>query len=278
MSTASRRQSMFSLIRAQEFVSVQALADRFGVSVVTVRSDLDRLAADGLVRRVRGGAMIAAQEDRELSFEVRLGSYPKEKAAVGAAAADLVEPGSAVILDGGSTCMAVATALAARPELDEVTVYTPALNIALALEAAAPRITVVVTGGTVHPKQHSLGGPYSELILERVIAGIGFIGCNGVSAHDGISAATPSDARIKRRIMASAKYSVAVTDASKFLKYGTARVCDVDEVDLILTSADLDAELLASVAAAGAVVRMAEEIGGGDGVGERRAGRREPAR
>src|SRR5690625_7429786 len=96
MSTASRRQSMFSLIRAQEFVSVQALADRFGVSVVTVRSDLDRLAADGLVRRVRGGAMIAAQEDRELSFEVRLGSYPKEKAAVGAAAAALVEPGSAV--------------------------------------------------------------------------------------------------------------------------------------------------------------------------------------
>ncbi|GAA4418446.1 hypothetical protein GCM10023169_08030 [Georgenia halophila] len=256
LGTVSRRQLALDMVRAREFVSVSDLAAGLGVSIVTARADVMHLAGAGLVRRVRGGAIITRQENREPPFEVRLGTYAQEKAAVGTAAAGLVEPGSAVVLDGGTTCLAVAKALVASPQLEGVTVYTPALSTAMALEAAASRITVVVTGGTVYPKAHTLGGPYSELILERVIGSVAFIGCNGVSDVDGISAATPIDAELKRRLLASAKYRVAVTDASKFVEHGTVRVCQVGEVDLILTSGALESELVDDVTRAGGAVRQ----------------------
>ncbi|MFC7407046.1 DeoR/GlpR family DNA-binding transcription regulator [Georgenia alba] len=257
LSTTGRRQLALDLVRAREFVPVSELADELGVSLVTARGDVAHLAGAGLVRQVRGGAIIAREDDGEPPFEVRLGTYPEEKAAIGAAAAALVEPGSAVVLDGGTTCMAIAHALVATPELTDLTVYTPSLSTALALEAGAPRLTVVVTGGTVYPRAHSLGGPYSELILERVIATVAFVGCNGISDADGISAATPVDAELKRRMLASAKLRVAAADASKFVHHGTARVCRVDEVDLILTAGLLEDRLADAVGRAGGTVRRA---------------------
>ncbi len=250
-----RRKLALEKVRAREFVPVADLAAELGVSVVTARGDVAHLAEAGLVRRVRGGAIIARAEQSEPPFEDRLGTFAQEKATLGMAAAGMVTSGSAVVLDGGTTCLAVAKAIVARHDLEDLTVYTPSLSTATALVAAAPRVTVVVTGGTLLPQAQTLGGPYSELILDRVIATTAFIGCNGVSDADGISAADPGEAELKRRMLASAKTGVVVTDASKFVQHGTARVCHVDEVGLVLTAGTVDRALIAAVTGAGGTVR-----------------------
>lgn len=103
--------------------------------------------------------MAAHAEQRESPVEATAERAAEVKRAIGRRAAALVTSGSSILLDVGSTTLAVARALVARAELSELTVVTNGLSIALALEAAIPRFTVVVTGGTLRPLQHSLVNP-----------------------------------------------------------------------------------------------------------------------
>src|SRR5260370_7775011 len=111
----------------------------------------------------------------------------EEKDMIGRAAASLVSNGETVILDVGTTTTAVARVLTKRDDLYDVVVFTNALNIAIELESAIPRFTVVVTGGTLRPMQHSLVDPLGELMLERINAHTVFLGCNGIDPIGGIT-------------------------------------------------------------------------------------------
>ncbi|HEX7743139.1 MAG TPA: DeoR/GlpR family DNA-binding transcription regulator, partial [Sphingobium sp.] len=179
LGTDERRQQMLDFIRAKDFVRVLDLAREFRVSEVTIRSDLDILARDGSVRRVHGGVVAVLASRKETAFEERADSFAAEKRLIAKAAVDMLSSGDSIILDAGTTTMAIAHALADRSELNGLTVFTPGLNVALALERAIPRVQVVVTGGTLRPQQHSLVEPLNTLILQRVRATIAFLGCNG---------------------------------------------------------------------------------------------------
>ena len=185
--TGVRRAHVVDLVRRKQFASVAGLSATFGVSEVTIRNDLDVLAEEGQLRRVRGGAVHAATGARETPFEQALVARAAEKAWIGAAAAGLAESGQTVFLDVGSTAAAVARALVARTELEEVTVFTNGLRIALELEPAIPRFSVILTGGTLWKLQHSLVNPLGTIILEQVHAHLGFLECAGIDAEAGIT-------------------------------------------------------------------------------------------
>ncbi len=163
-STSRRRQQLLALLRSSEFVRVPELSLRFGVSKVTIRNDLDVLAKRGQVVRVPGGAIPNASPS-ERAFEARQAVASDAKTAIGEAAVDLISPGNTIILDVGTTTMAIARALVSRSELRGVVVFTNALNIALALEAAIPRIEVFVTGGALRPIQHSLVEAAQQVVI-----------------------------------------------------------------------------------------------------------------
>ena len=137
-------------------VEVGRLATRFGVSCVTIRTDLDYLEQQGLLRRIRGGAVPAESKRFELPLEETRQVHAREKESIGNYAAGLVRDGETILLDVGSTTTELARALS--PSLKNVVVITSALNIALLLESH-PGITVIVTGGTLRPLQHSLVNP-----------------------------------------------------------------------------------------------------------------------
>jgi len=162
---------MQALIEEREFMRVGDLSEIFGISEVTVRSDLDSLAASTSIQRVHGGAMLdRSQSKPEQTFEQAAGTSPEEKAAIGTAAAALVSSGESLIIDVGTTPTAMARALARRRDLDDITVFTNGLTIAAELEPEIPRLTVVMTGGTLRPRQHSLVDPYAETVLDRINA------------------------------------------------------------------------------------------------------------
>jgi len=231
-----RRERMLQLIADREFVRVTELAETFGISHVTVRADLASLESSHAVRRVRGGAMAPAGGARpEPSFEESLVEFAGEKQHIGEYAASLVTSGMSVLLDVGTTTTAVARALVARTDLEQVTVVTNGLNIALELEPAMPRLTVVVTGGTLRRLQHSLVNPMATVMLEQLHADVVFVGCNGVEPEHGLTNINLPEAEVKRRMIAAARRAVVVADGSKLGQVHLGRIARLADVHTLVT-------------------------------------------
>jgi len=252
-----RQERIAGLVTDRGFARVVDLATRFQVSTVTIRSDLQALEARGQLRRIRGGAVPPSVMPGEQPFETSEQTSATEKAHIGAYAASKVASGETVLLDVGSTTTAVARALIARTELHDVTVITTALNIALELEEAYPRITVIVTGGTVRPLQHSLVNPLATVLLSQLHASIGFIGCNGVDVHGGITNINLPEAEIKRAMLLAARRRVIVADGSKLGEVELAKVCDIDEVNTVVTDQTADPAVVAEIEGSGVTVEIA---------------------
>ncbi len=249
--TEIRRERIASLVQSQPFVRVDYLSEEFGISEVTVRSDLAELERAGAIRRVRGGAAPAAFER---SFEESLTELSAEKARIGRAAADLVKSGHKVMLDVGTTSSALAEALVARSELSEVVAITNGMNTALRLEPAIPRFTVLVTGGTLRPLQHSLVDPLGGVMLDQLQADVCFIGCNGVSSESGVTNANIAEAAIKQRMIAGAQKTVVLADSTKIGQTSAALIAGLDSVDTLITNEDADTGALRQIEAAGVEV------------------------
>lgn len=232
----ARRERLAALVHERGFVAVGEASARFGVSEVTLRGDLAVLESARLVRRVRGGALAAPAGIRESSVEATSGRDAELKRAIGRRAADLVTPGSSVFLDVGSTTLAVAHALAERTELDDVIVITNGLGVALALESAVPRLTVVVTGGTLRPLQHSLVAPLALGTLAGLHADLAILGCTGVDAEGRVTNVNLPETEVKRAMIAASDSRVLVADAGKFGRRDLGAVGTLADFGILVTA------------------------------------------
>lgn len=264
LSAHQRREQIAALLSERGFVRVVDLAEAFGVSGVTARTDLDSLVEAKRAERVHGGAVPTSHAPRERAFEVELGEYVVPKEQIGELAASLVRSGQSILLDVGTTTLAVARALKARHDLIDLVIVTNGLSIALELESEIPRFTVILTGGALRPLQHSLVDPLADLVLSQVHADIAFIGCNGIDAQLGVTNVNLPEAAVKARMVASADRAVIVADSSKLGWMHLGRVAALDAFDTLVTDAaastvlnsPLHTELSAALAAAGVNVLM----------------------
>lgn len=229
------------------------------MSEVTIRNDLDVLAEEGHIQRVRGGAIHRATVNLEASFEQAAGTFPEAKRAIASAAAALVESGQTLLLDAGSTVAAVASAIASRTDLHDVTVFTNGLRVALELEAAVPQVTVMVSGGALRKQQHSLVNPLGLTIWERIHGHIAFLECQGVDAQAGVTHSNAAEAEIKRAILNSGRYRVVVADGSKVGQVGLVHVFDIDEIDVLITDQTADLGAVAALREHAVEVRIVGE-------------------
>lgn len=257
----ARRERIAQMVDTEQFASVKQLATHFGVSLVTIRADIDALSKErhGL-RRVRGGILRGQVPYSETPYEARSMSEGADKRAIGEAAAATVRDNDTIILDVGTTTMAIAEALVKKTELNNVTVFTNGINIALTLERAHPRIMTVVTGGTLRPLQHSLVEPMATLILGSISANIAFLGCNGIDSAFGISATNLPEAAIKQVIVQAAHRVFVVADASKFGRRTLAHVCGLGDVDCFLTAGPIEESLAHEIREAGATILDARRM------------------
>jgi DeoR family transcriptional regulator of aga operon len=181
---------------------------------------------------------------------------PKQQ--IGALAASLVTSGQSIILDVGTTTLAIARALLARTELTDVVIITNGLSIALALEPAIPRFTVIVTGGSLRPLQHSLVEPLARTVLSQVHADLAFIGCNGVDAGQGVTNINLPEAGVKTLMLAAATRAVVVADGSKLGQVHLGQVGPLGAFDTLVTDAAADEAALAPLREAGLTVLQPE--------------------
>jgi DeoR family transcriptional regulator of aga operon len=253
----TRRERLIALVAEEGFVRVTDASELFGVSEVTLRSDLSALEAAGALRRVHGGAMAARPEARESSVEATAERDAEVKRAIGRRAAALVSGGSSILLDVGSTTLAVARALVERTELTELTVITNGLTIALALEQAIPRFAVVVTGGTLRPLQHSLVNPLAAQTLAGLHVDLAILGCNGIDDEGRVTNLNLPEAEVKRAMLAAADRRMLVADGSKAGQRHLGLIAGLDEFGTLVTAGH-GAGMLRAIATAGTNVVVAD--------------------
>jgi DeoR/GlpR family transcriptional regulator of sugar metabolism len=232
MLPAQRRQAILRAVRGGT-AHVSALADEFGVSEMTVRRDLEALARDGKLERVRGGA-VNVESERPFS-EIAVERL-EAKDRIGRAAAALVEDGQTVMLDIGTTTLQVARHLRGR----SLTVITT--NLAAYEELLPePEIELVLPGGLVRRNYRSLVGMLAEDALRRLRADIAFLGTSGIDAELAVWDTTMVEVPIKRAMIAASQRTVLLADAAKFDMDAMVRVCDASELDAIVTDERLPA-------------------------------------
>jgi DeoR family transcriptional regulator of aga operon len=217
-------------------VVVTELAADLGVSLASVRRDLELLEDQHLLSRTHGGA-VSIGVLYELPMRYRGGRHQEEKRRIAKAAAALVTDGVvSVALSGGTTTTEVARVLATMSGLK---VVTNAINIASEL-APRPQIGLVVCGGSARPESHELVGPLAEQTLSRLNVDIAFVGVDGITASAGLTTHHEVEAATNRAMIRIASRVVVVTDGSKIGRRSFAEIAGLDEVDDLITDATAD--------------------------------------
>ncbi len=160
-----RRRKILDLIEQKSQITVRDLVEKFSISAVTARADLDALSSQGMVVRSHGGAVRQVEASQEYPLRLKKTLHHAEKARIGRAAAELIQNNETVILDSGTTTAEIARHLKAR-RLQSVTVITHALNVAYEL-IDAPDISVIMIGGLLRPVSCSFVGPQAEAMLKE---------------------------------------------------------------------------------------------------------------
>jgi DeoR/GlpR family transcriptional regulator of sugar metabolism len=238
MLPAKRRALILEAVRREAMVSLKDLSDRLGMSLSTVRRDVDYLAQSGHLERTHGGAMLSPttspvfEPEPEIASEVEAAA----KAAIGRHAAGMIRPGHCVIFDSGSTTAAAARAAASQGIA--FTAFTNDLKIAVVL-AASPAVTVHVPGGRVRPGSSTILGSAAVAAVGLLRADIAFVGTHAMTPED-LSDTSIELAELKRAIMAGADRAVLLADSSKmfqraFCSFGSPSDCHVVVTDSRIT-------------------------------------------
>lgn len=247
-----RRQEIVRQVNHSGRVSVAELAERFGVSEVTIRADLQALAARNLIVRTHGGAVPMGRGLRELSLADRSQQQVTEKDRIGAAGAATVSNGDAIVLDSSSTALAIAKHLKQHRDL---TLLTNSLAIAREM-LDAPGVTVVMPGGTLRREMASLTGGNGLDAFRRFNIQKGFFGATGISVPEGLTDVSVGEAEVKRPLLAMCREVVAVLDATKWGRVGLASFAALESINRIITDVNAPADLVEQVRALGIQITL----------------------
>lgn len=217
-----RRHNILQTIETQGFVSLQSLVELVGASESTIRRDLEYLDRIGQIRRTRGGASFTG--DSLTGFDERRAQATLEKQAVARVAAGLIQPGEAVLLDGGTTTLEVARQLVGRA-LHVVTNSLPIVN----LLANQPEIELIQIGGYLFPKTGVALGPLAVSALSQIHVRRLFMSVGGIT-EQGLFNTNTLLVETERQMMLSAEEVVVVTDSSKLGHSALAHLCPLQKV------------------------------------------------
>lgn len=240
MLASQRQQIITEEVQSRGSVRVRELAELLAVSEMTVRRDLDLLAARGDVDKVHGGASRPSfRSTDEPEFAIKRTYQQAEKAAIAAEAASLVRPGDAVGVTGGSTTWMLCPHLRRIPD---ITIVTNSLSIANGLSDLDDRsITVVITGGS-RTKSDALVGPVAVSTIRSLRVDLVLMGVHGMAADPGYSTPNLAEAETNRAFVNSSGRFAVLADHSKWNIRGLATIAPIDRADILITDGGLNAQ------------------------------------
>jgi DeoR/GlpR family transcriptional regulator of sugar metabolism len=251
-----RRDAILRALLASGAATVADLADGLGVSEMTIRRDLGVLAAQRLVEKVHGGAVLARGGAAEPHFATKRRINAAAKAAIAEAAVAMLHDGMTVALSAGTTTWQVAQRVRGGG-LRDLTFVTNSLNVAGALEANGWH-SIVVSGGSFRTPSDALVGPFANQVLRQVNVDLLVLGVHSLDARVGLTTPNVAEAETNRIMVAGARRVVVVADSSKLGQVSLATFAGCDEVDDLVTDSAADRSTLDALADAGVRVHLVD--------------------
>jgi len=241
-STNERRADIIQMLNQKNRVMVSELCDKYGLSEVAIRKDLENLKNRNLLFRIRGGAIRIPSTTchNDSKIEAKRLFYYKQKKAIGRLAASLINENETIIIDSGTTTMEIAKNL---DKFQSLTVVTNAIDIALEV-SKYDRFNVILLGGHLRESSLSTVGPLAESVLKVCYCDKLFLGVDSFNIKEGISTPNIEEANINQTMMTMSKETIAVFDSSKFNKRSFAFISKVSDLDAIVTDDELSTEVV----------------------------------
>lgn len=231
-----RHKLILKKLNADGFVNVTDLSDDFNVSLVTIRKDLKLLEEKKLLFRSHGKAIPVNPYITENPVKIKEKINASEKNRIAKAAVKTLVPHDSIIIASGTSVIEFARRI--KP-LEGLTVLTASLNIALIL-SKIKEVDVMQLGGMVRPSSASVIGPIGEKMLTEFTFTKLFLGVDGIDLDYGLTTTNLMEASLNKEMIKSSQKIIVLADSSKFNKKGFGRICELSEVDQIITDSGID--------------------------------------
>lgn len=251
MTLLERHKAILELLRESGSVDVGDLSLRLRVSAVTIRKDLDQLEERQLLYRTHGGAVLADPyiATRKVSEKEKLN--PELKYRIGQKAAELLSPQEALIIASGTTVQAFARCI----QNMKMTVITSAMNVAMEL-LDKPDIEIIQLGGIIRHSSASVVSEYAVSMLDNFTCGKLFLGVDGIDPEYGLSTTHLQEASLNRAMIATATKTIVLADSSKFGRRGFSKICDISDIDQVITDSGVSPKILEAIKEQGVKVTV----------------------
>lgn len=239
MLAVERHLKIVDFINMNKSARVSELSKMFSVTEETIRRDLEKLEKKGKLLRSHGGAVVVQSSDKiETSFSEREVTNVLEKSLIAEEAIKLIKENNKIILDASSTAWYMAKKIPNIP----LTVMTNSIKVAMELNEKS-NITVISTGGTLLSKSLSFVGSLAESSFDLYHFDKAFISCSGMDIKKGLTESNEQQARIKEQIIKNVDVVNLMIDHTKLHKISFAKICDMSEIDYLITDKTIDDRL-----------------------------------
>ncbi|MBN8489322.1 MAG: DeoR/GlpR transcriptional regulator [Burkholderiales bacterium] len=253
MTPNPRQSELLEAVRQHGVMSVEALAERFGVTLQTVRRDVKLLAEAGLLSRYHGGVRVPSSTTENIAYRQREMLHAEAKQRIARAVAQRVPDGSSLLINLGTTTEAIARELLQHQGLR---VITNNLNVATILAANAD-CEVIVTGGVVRHRDRGIVGAAAVDLIRQFRVDIGLIGISGIEADGTLRDYDYREVQVARAIIEHSREVWLATDHSKFNRPAMVELGRMDQIDLLFTDAPPPAPFPGLLAEAGVQLEVA---------------------
>lgn len=235
-----RQNKIMELLERDGSVKVSNLVNLLDVSLETIRRDLDVLEKKGIVEKVYGGAILKNKETTNLSYSFRETKNKNEKIEIANIAIKYIKDGDVIALNGSTTNIEIARLI--KDKYNILTVVTNSLKIADEL-ADIKGINLILAGGVYNKEEFAFLGIPTEKFLDNFTVDKSFISVGGVSLKRGITDYLIDEVIVEKKMIDISEKVIVLADSSKIENNSLIKLCDIKDINFIITDSKLDEKL-----------------------------------
>ncbi len=233
MLAIERRNAILAKLSTEGKVVVSDLSNEFNVTEETIRRDLEKLDRDGLARKTYGGAVKNENFNIDLPFHIRKQTNVENKHKIAEKISEMIKDGDYIMMDASTTALYVIKKILDRKR---ITLITNSIEILIEL-CNKPDWTVISTGGVLKEGGLQLLGYQAEKMISGFHVDVAICSCKGLNQELFVTDSNEQDSEIKKAYFKSANRKVLAVDSSKFDKTSFVKVCDITNIDAVVTDA-----------------------------------------
>lgn len=229
-----RRNAILDYLDKEQRITVKELSKRLDVSEATLRSDLNDMEKEGLLKRTHGGAVLLDYDNNKFSFSTRERQNKEEKLLISKKAEQLISNSQCILLDASSTALELAKRLKNNPNPKRLTIVTNGIYTALELRDIT-KYTVILIGGVIRADSGALESTIDSGVLRKINVDMMFTSASGFDYENGLTDFNVYEVELKKEMVKASNKIIALLDHTKFGKKSIFSFASINQVDTIIT-------------------------------------------